>query len=179
LKGLFVPLVHRSLVYLAQEPAMERSLLVGEGTTIHFRTAVPQKLTITKPGGSEILINLQQLASEKRVRFSENDLSGIYTVASDNLILDKFAVNVDPDESNTTPSDEKHRDSMLRRIGIADNSIHMVNQVQEVQRIITESRLGSELWKQFLITALIIAIIEMFVARDNKRYLSMATKQIK
>jgi len=68
---------------------------------------------------------------------------------------------------------------MLRRIGIADNSIHMVNQEQEVQRIITESRLGSELWKQFLITALIIAIIEMFVARDNKRYLSMATKQIK
>jgi hypothetical protein len=68
---------------------------------------------------------------------------------------------------------------MFRRIGIADNSIHIVNQVQEVQRIITESRLGTELWKQFLIASLLIAIIEMLVARDNKRYHSSAVKQIK
>jgi len=54
-----------------------------------------------------------------------------------------------------------------------------VNQVQEVQRIITESRLGTELWKQFLIASLLIAIIEMLVARDNKRYHSSAVKQIK
>ena len=179
LKGLFVPLVHRSLAYLAQESAMEHSLLVGEETTIHLRTAVPSKLTITKPGNLEIFINPQQLAAEKSIRFSDDDLPGIYTVASSNLILDKFAVNIDPDESNTTPSDEKHRENMLKRIGIANNSIHTVNQMQEVQRIITESRLGAELWKQFLIAALLIAIIEMFVARDNKRYLSSAATQLK
>jgi hypothetical protein len=176
LKGLFVPLVHRSLAYLAQKSTMERSLVVGEETTIHLRTAVPPKLTVTKPGNLEILINPQQLATEKSIRFSDDDMPGLYTVASDNLILDKFVVNVDPDESNTTPSDEKHRDTMFKRIGISENSIHTVNQVQEVQRIITESRLGAELWKQFLIAALLIAIIEMFVARDNKRSLSAATK---
>jgi hypothetical protein len=59
---------------------------------------------------------------------------------------------------------------MLRRIGIAANVVHTVNQPQEVQRIITESRLGAELWKQFLIAALIIAMIEMLVARDNKHH---------
>ena len=59
---------------------------------------------------------------------------------------------------------------MFRRVGIADNSVHTVNQPQEVAHIITESRLGAELWKQFLVAALIIAIIEMLVARDNKRY---------
>jgi hypothetical protein len=179
LKGLFVPLMHRSLAYLSQESVMEHSLLVGEETTIHLRTAVPQKLTITKPGGLEIFINPRQLAAERSIQFFDNDLPGLYTVASGNVTIDKFAVNVDPDESNTTPSDEKHLDNMFRRIGITDNSIHIVNQVQEVQRIITESRLGAELWKQFLIAALLIAIIEMFVARDNKRYLSLAAKQIK
>ena len=179
LKGLFVPLVHRSLAYLVQESTMEHSLLVDEETTIHLRKAVPPKLTVTKPDGMQIFINPKQVVAERSIRFSDNELPGLYTVASGDLILDKFVVNVDPDESNTTPSDEKHRDSMFRRIGIADNSIHIVNQVQEVQRIITESRLGTELWKQFLIASLLIAIIEMFVARDNKRYHSSAVKQIK
>ena len=179
LKGLFVPLVYRSLAYLVQEATMEHSLLVDEETTIHLRKAVPPKLTVTKPDGMQIFINPQQVVAERSIRFSDNELPGLYTVASGDLILDKFVVNVDPDESNTMPSDEKHRDSMFRRIGIADNSIHIVNQMQEVQRIITESRLGTELWKQFLITALFIAIIEMLVARDNKRYHFSTAKQIK
>ena len=172
LKGLFVPLVHRSLAYLAQESVMDHSLLIGEEATIHLRRIVPPKLSITKPGGLEIFINPDNFEAQKSIRFSDDDLPGIYTVASGNLIIDKFAVNVDPDESNTTPSDEKHRNNMFKRIGITNNSIHTVNQPQEVQRIITESRLGSELWKQFLIAALIIAIIEIFIAQDNKRYIA-------
>jgi hypothetical protein len=177
LKGLFVPFVHRSLAYLAQEPAMERSLMVGEETTLHLRASSLPKLTITKPGNVQILVNPKQFATEKNIRFSDDDMPGLYTVASDNKIVDKFAVNIDPDESNTIPSDEKHRDAMFRRMGIADKSIRTVNQPQEVQRLITESRLGAELWKQFLIAALIIALIEMFVARDNKRFLSSEAKQ--
>lgn len=178
LKGLFVPLVHRSLAYLAQGSAMEHSLLVGEATTIPLHSVVPSKLTITKPGNLELVINPQQLAAEKSIRYSDDDVPGIYTVASVQTTLDKFAVNVDPDESNTAPSDETHRETMFKRIGISDNSMHTVTQPQEVQRIITESRLGAELWKQFLIAALIIAIIEMFVARDTKRHRSLAAKQI-
>ncbi len=178
LKGLFVLLVHRSLAYLVQKSAMEHSLLIDEEAVIHLRTTIPLKLTITKPGGTQIFINPQQVAAERSVRFSDNDLPGFYTIASDNLILDKFVVNVDPDESNTMPSDEKHIFNMFNRIGIVDHSIHKVNQMQEVQRIITESRFGTELWKQFLIAALLIAIIEMFVARDNKHYHSSAVKQI-
>jgi hypothetical protein len=178
MKGLFVPFVHRSLAYLAQESTSEHSLLVGEETAIHLRTAVPSKLTTAKPNGLEIIMNPQQLGAEKTIRFSDDDVPGIYTVASGTLIVDKFAVNVDPDESNTAPSENKRRDVLFRRFGISDNSIHTVNQVQEVQHLITESRLGAELWKQFLIAALVIAIIEMFAARDNKPPRSSKAAQI-
>ena len=174
LKGLFVPLVHRSLAYLAQRSTMENSLLVGEEATIHLRTALPSKLTMTKPSSVEIFLNPQQLAAAKTIHFSDDDLPGVYTVASGNLMLEKFAVNIDPDESNTTPSDTKQRDTIFRRLGMTDNSIHTVNQLQEVQRMISESRLGAELWKHFLIAAIVIAIIEMFAARDNKPHHSFA-----
>jgi hypothetical protein len=152
--------------------------LVGEETIIRLRTSSPPQLTMIKPDSLEIIIHPQQRAAEKTIHFSDGDIPGLYTVASHNLILDKFAVNIDPDESITAPADEKHRDTMFRRIGIADNVIHTVNQPQEVQRIITESRLGAELWKQFLVAAMIIALIEMFVARDNKRYPSLEVNQL-
>ena len=173
LKGLFVPLVHRSLAYLSQEPPIDHPAVVGEEITLHLRLSVPQKLTMRKPDGSVLSLNPQQIAAEKSIRFFDNDLPGFYTVSSGSSIFNMYAVNVDPDESNTAPSDEKLRMNMFRRIGIADNAIHLVNQVQDVQRVIKESRLGTELWKQFLIAALLIAIIEMFVARDRKQSLSV------
>jgi hypothetical protein len=178
LKGLFVPLMHRSLAYLVQEPITDLSLCVGDEKTIHIRTSVAPTLTITKPGGMEVLINTQQRPTDRSLRFSDTDLYGIYTVKAGNIIFDKFAVNIDPDESNTTPSNEKRREKMLMHLGIASNVVHMVHQPQEVQRIITESRLGAELWKQFLIVALLIAVIEMFVARDSKRSLTTAATHI-
>jgi hypothetical protein len=150
-------------------------LFVGDEKTIRIRTSVVPALTVTKPGGMEVLVNTQPRPIDKIIRFSDTDLNGFYIVKAGNIILDKFAVNIDPDESNTTPSNEKRREKMLMHLGIANNVVHMVHQPQEVQRIITESRLGAELWKQFLIAALLIAIVEMFVARDSKRSLTTAT----
>ncbi|RPI06884.1 MAG: VWA domain-containing protein [Ignavibacteriae bacterium] len=170
LKGLFVPLMHRSLAYLAQEPETGHSLVVGGEINFPVRTAIPQKLILTKPGNVDILLNPQTAAAEKRVRFTGTDLPGIYSVKSDHALVDKFAVNNDPEESNISPADEKHRERLYKRIGIAEHSTHIVHQVQDVHRIITESRVGAELWKQFLLTALLIALIEMFVARDKKEY---------
>jgi hypothetical protein len=175
LKGLFVPLMHRSLAYLVQEPITDLLLFVGDEETIRIRTSIAPALTVTKPGGMEVLLNTQQRPTDKSIRFFDTDLYGLYTVKAGNLILDKFAVNIDPDESNTTPSTEKQREKLLMHLGIANNVVHMVHQPQEVQRIIIESRLGAELWKQFLIAALLIAVVEMFVARDSKRSLTTAT----
>jgi hypothetical protein len=174
LKGLFVPLMHRSLAYLVQEPITDLSLFVGDEKTIRIHASVAPALTVTKPEGMEILINTQPRTTDKSIRFSDTDLYGIYTVKAGNFIIDKFAVNIDPDESNTTHSNEKRQEKMLMHLGIAGNVVHIVRQPQEVQRIITESRLGAELWKQFLIAALLIAVIEMIIARDSKRSLTTA-----
>jgi hypothetical protein len=174
-KGLFVPLLHRSLAYLAREPFTEQSLLVGEEATRHLRTSGTGKLIITKPGNVQIFLTSQQEGAEKTIRFSDDDSPGIYAVSSEHDIIDKFAVNMDPDESNTIPSDENHRSALLKRLGIEERTVHFVSQPQEAQRLIRESRLGAELWKQFLIAALVIALIEMFVARENNRFLSLDT----
>jgi hypothetical protein len=175
IKGLFVPLLHRSLSYLAQEPFADRSMLIGDERTIQMRFALPPAITVTKQGGIQVMVNTQLHATDKSVRFSDTNIPGVYTVTAGNIMLDKFAVNINPDESNTVPSNEKRREKMFTRLGIAGSTIHTINQTQEVQRMIMESRLGAELWRQFLIAALLIAVVEMFVARESKRSLASAT----
>jgi len=176
-KGLFVPLIHRSIAYLTQEQTADPSLLAGEERTIRIRNSAASIFTVIKPGGTETLVNTRQLAADKSMRFSDTDLNGFYTVKASNLVIDKFAVNIDPDESNINPSDEKRRENVLERLGIAQNVVHTVQQPQEAQRIIAESRFGAELWRQFLIAALLIAIVEMFVARNSKRSITTKSAQ--
>jgi hypothetical protein len=178
LKGLFVPLIHRSLVYLAQGPATKNSLLAGEEITARLRTSVQTKITFKGPDGKEFLGSAQQSASKQNVQFAITDLTGIYTMTAGNAVIDKFADNIDPDESDIIPASEKRRDKILKRLGTTDNMVNTVDQPQEAQHIITESRLGAELWKQFLVAALIVSIIEMFVARERSRSLdAQAQKQ--
>jgi hypothetical protein len=178
LKGLFVPLTHRALAYLAQEPTANRSLLVGEGKNIPLRNPIPPKLIIKKPDGMDAIVSTQKLVANKAVHFSDTDIPGFYITTAGSLVIDKFAINLDPKESIIAPADENRRENMLKRLGVMRNAIHPVDQSQAIQRTITESRLGSELWKQFLILAIIIAVIEMFIARDTKRSLVLSTKNI-
>ncbi len=175
LKGLFVPLIHRSIAYLSQEPTADPSLFAGEERMTRIRNSTASLLTVTKPGGMEILVSGQPRGTDKSIRFYNTDLIGFYTVKASNVVVDKFAVNIDPGESDTNPSGDKRRENMLTRLGIADNVVHIVRQQEETQSIITESRLGAELWKQFLIAALLIALVEMFAARDSKRSVTTET----
>jgi hypothetical protein len=174
-KGLFVPFVHRSLAYLAQEPLTDRSLSAGDERTIRLRTSAPPLLQVTTPDGIGIDVNVQQRRAEKSIHFYNTERCGIYTVKAGNVTLDKFAVNIDPEESNTTPSGEKRQDDLLKRLGISDHAVHIIHHPQDVQHIIRESRVGTELWKQFLAAALLLAIIEMFAARENKQSFISAT----
>jgi hypothetical protein len=176
-KGLFVPLVHRSIAYLTQEQTADPSLLAGEERTTRIRNSTASMVRVTKPGATEILVNMQQKQTEKSMRFSDTDIGGIYTVKAGNLVIDKFAVNIDPDEFIINPSGNKRLENVLTNLGITDKVVHTVLQPQETQRIITESRLGTELWKQFLIAALIIAAIEMFTARNSKRSITTENKR--
>jgi hypothetical protein len=173
LKAVFVPLIHRSLSYLAQEPAGERSIVAGEKVRMRLNIPASAKLTVKKPDGVEILVNTRQLTDEKQDNTAYSDIPGFYSVFSGKYVVEMFAVNIDPDESNTLRSGEDEREKMLNGLGIPDGAIHNIDQPGGTEKTITESRLGSEIWKQLIIMALIIAGIEMLVARSTKRSIAM------
>lgn len=169
LKGFFVPLVHRCVAYLAQPSTPHTALTVGEEIETNIYNIPPTQLTIMKPGGIAVLINSIPVGNKKIVRFAGTDLPGIYLLKVQSKIYDKYSVNVLADESKTTPVTASQRERLLKRLGIALSSMHIITQPQNIQHIIMETRLGTELWRYFLIAALFIAILEMFIARESKR----------
>ena len=174
-KALFMPLVHRSVVYLSQGSITGSSILAGEEKVTKIRTPGFSAFTVIKPGGLEILTGTRQRTAERILSFSDTDLSGIYTVKAGNIPIDKFAVNINADESDLDSPKEEQLTNLLKRLGIEKNAVHTVQQAEETQQIIMESRLGAELWKHFLAAALLIAVIEMLAARDSKRSASDET----
>jgi hypothetical protein len=176
-KGLFVPLIHRSITYLAQPSAADISSAAGDEVTLKLSGFPSGRSVIVKPGGIQVLVNPEQLGDNTVVRFAETDLPGIYSLKSGDETLDKFSINVDPDESNIARASDTQRERLVKRLGIASGSVHVIGQARDIQREVMETRLGTELWKYFLLAALIIAVAEMIAAREGKRALAAAVVQ--
>lgn len=171
LKGLFVPLLHRVVAYLAAEPQTGETL-VGEEAVLRTRSRSTDRWVVLSPSKAETVVQPRTFGLERMVRFRDTETPGIYTLNSGSTIVRKFAVNLHPDESKTAKADGVTLDRMRQRLGIAETTWLMIEPTEEILRTILQARLGVELWKHFLLAALLVAIAEMFVARDSKRALA-------
>lgn len=86
-------------------------------------------------------------------------------------MLDYAVVNHDIRESDLQKISVSEFENYLDKIGFNDNVV-FVKSGDDINKVIYQSRYGSELWKLFIIAALILALIEMFVARNTKKELT-------
>jgi hypothetical protein len=169
LKGLFVPLLHRSISYLDQEREQPNETLAGNEILLKSRVRAGVPWTVQDPNKGEVVVTPDSSGSLQVARFSETDGVGIYTAAAGKQTIEMFAVNLDPRESNTRKAPAAVIEGMLHRLGIDPASVKEVREPQDLQRTILESRFGVELWKYMLLAALIVALAEMIVARTSKQ----------
>jgi hypothetical protein len=169
LKGLFVPLLHRSISYLDQEREQPSETLAGDEILLKSRVRAGVPWTVLDPDKGEVIVTPSSVGSRQMARFTGTDRVGIYTVAAGKETVEMFAVNLDPRESNTTNAPAAVIEGMLHRLGIDPASVKEVREPRDLQRTILQSRFGVELWKYLLLAALIAALAEMIVARTSKQ----------
>ena len=171
-KGLFVPLLHRSLSYLVQDPSKIEPFLAGQDVVLRHIQSTGTRFTVRDPSTGETSHQAVVRGSDKTIHFSEAMIPGIYTVRAGSDVVRKFAVNVDPDESRTEKAEDPALQRAAETLGIDSPVVHTIKNVSQVEQVVRESRYGIELWKHMLIVALLVAVVEMFVARDTKRELA-------
>ncbi len=167
-KGLFVPLLHRSVLYLARQQARSEEVLPGSEVVIRSNTPSTGPWTVRNPEKVDIVVSPVTQAFQQLVRFSATDLPGIYTVTAGTKPLQEFVVNLDPLESRIQKAKDAEIEAMLQQMGIGNSAVQREKNADNLGQTVLQSRFGVELWKYFLILALIVAIIELLVARSSK-----------
>ena len=169
LKGLFVPMMHRSVLYLGHQQAHADNVLPGSEIVIRSNAITSDVWTIRNPQNVEVTAVPSRQSIQRVLRFAATDQLGLYEVSANNAVLQKFVVNLDSRESQMAKATPAEVNNLFKHLGIDGGAVRTVSQTTDLERSVLESRFGVELWKYFLMLALVVAIIEVSVARTTKR----------
>ncbi|MFI5237524.1 MAG: BatA domain-containing protein [Ignavibacteriales bacterium] len=168
LKSIFAPLITKSIMYLASKNYNEKDNLAGEIINVSVSERTLPQVKVKTPDGYEDIINIEKEQSSDLLAYNNTFLIGNYKIFSGEKLLSTISVNTDPAESLMDYLNQSEFDEYLKKINFNGRHITIDKDENPVQMIL-QARFGSELWRYFLLAALLIALIEMTIARNSKK----------
>lgn len=168
IKNIFAPLIIRSISYLNTNINSEEKWFAGDEIDVNISKRKSSQIKVLKPDGITEFINLKD-HSGNYLKFKNSSRVGTYKFFTDSKLLDVKSINVNPLESNF---ETILMNEFVDQIKGSNNSVVNINPSDDYLAKITTARYGSELWKLFLIIALLLALIEMYISRSSKKDLS-------
>lgn len=169
LKSLFAPIIIRSIFYLSSSEVLQQSINSMEEIAFEKNQFRSNIISVLKPSGKRDIISSDSLNTGNRYNYSKTDETGIYKVYDNNNLTTSFSVNHYNEESNLAWSNEESFTNFINNV--SDNIIFL-NSNENFKEKINQTRFGTELWRFFLILALIAAILEMIISRNTKKDLA-------
>lgn len=176
-KGIFAPLVYRSVIYAAAGGNRNETYITGVAPTItlpHYRSGAGQS-TLVSPDGVEDLLQAAPAANTggeytRGTSFAIKAfrIPGIYELKNAKTHVASIVVNADKLESDTRPVSRDELSLFWKRMGVPESSIESLDQGDQIQNAVLQSRFGVELWKYCIALALLLALVEMLIARDSR-----------
>ncbi|KAB2909030.1 MAG: BatA domain-containing protein [Ignavibacteriales bacterium] len=163
---IFAPLVYRSLFYLAsQEPAIQGTL-TGEDISLSGKKVGAGKIEVSMPNGGTAF--LQTGKNGGGVIFKETTQPGVYSFSRDDDVVEMVPVNLDSAESNTARLSDDELKEYFAAIRVKEKPLKVDN-IDELTAKMGEVAGGSELWKIFIILALLLIAAEMYLSYARKK----------
>ena len=173
LTGLFPSILIRSLQYLAGDINENLDFPIGQ-TNILASNGLKKLDYYINPENKKIpfAVDFEKPADEKKLTknyfsfpyTSNSGIPGFYTffdsASGRNSIA---ALNPDPNESNLDVIDVKEITNYFEKFGF--KSIKYIDKPENLKNEIKSLRNGLELWKYFLLLAILLIIIEIFYSR--------------
>lgn len=168
IKSIFAPLMNKSVAYLTSKERDQNIFIAGEEVNINLRNQNSSQIKIIKPDKSEEFIKLNDNPSRDYLAYSNTNEAGNYKFYSVDKLVDNISINTDPAESKTNYADESDFENYLKEIKF-DGTYVPIDKESNITEKILQARFGSELWRYFLLVAIILALIEMTIARNTKK----------
>ena len=162
LKGIFSPLLHRLVFYLSQYGSVAiEPLEIGDEISLLFAGAADE-LTIDTPLGDRIKLSPSVASEAYRVDYSNTESPGIYKFKSGNEVQNKFAVNVNSQESDFRKVSMEKLDSMF-----GGRQYYYWEESDNISERINEIRTGREISRYFIIGVLIFLLLETIIQHEK------------
>ncbi|MDR0927706.1 MAG: BatA domain-containing protein [Ignavibacteria bacterium] len=169
--GIFPTIIIRSVAYLGSHPELSYNFEIGKNTQVMIQKkySTGGNFRIIDPNGNEFLRQAAMLPSGAVLDFDDMNLPGVYTIYnSNNVVVGLISLNLQASESDFTIfTTDELTDKIKERI--SDNTkITIIDKLDDVADSIARTRTGTELWRLFILLALLLAIAEMLVQKNFK-----------
>lgn len=168
---LFPALLVRSQYYLtsSSESGVMSSLSGKNILTISKKDSPSNNFKIVDPNGNEFQIQAASIPSGSVLIFEELELLGHYEVYnSKNKAVGILSINHDVGESETQFLSPDEISKKLAEILPENTNVEVITDPKLIDKNMIRSSLGTELWKLFVILALLCGIAELFVQKIYK-----------
>lgn len=165
LKGLFVPLMHRLVRYLSRPVDPDQPYLVGQPLRRHLPgTSVDDRLQAETPSGRKLWLSAVMQAGRCWWQIPRIEEAGLWRLWQDGRLVDLFAVNPDPREADLSLVSRQRLEQLF-----GPGRTHFFLPQDELHSLVLGKRYGRELWRECLALALLLLLLELWLARAPQR----------
>ncbi len=166
-RGLFVPLLYRSVYYLSAGGSVAgEQLVAGRPSELRLSGLAPgTSLRLVGPDGAEVAPDQRSLFGATLLQVGRTlDVPGVYDVKAGDRLVRRVAVNVDPAESDLRTVGADSAAAQLQ--SVLGTSVQPVTGEgdEAVAEALRTQQVGTEIWNVFLLLALGFLVAEMLVA---------------
>jgi hypothetical protein len=167
-KSIFLPVIIRSTYFLGNNFEQRNDHYIGRSNLIEINRE-NEISALTDPSGNEKEINTvpgkNNFFNLPYDRFTSEP--GIYTLKSNSGGEVNFSLNHDPVESLTDNMDENEIKDFFEKLDF--ENVFYIAPGSEVTVNISQARTGLELWKYFLLAALMFLALELFLSKRMEK----------
>lgn len=165
MRGIFVLLINRSVVYLAGATTEEKDdFYVNDEIAFQPDGSFSNPdLTMEGPDGEIVKIKPEVFRGKYSVRYSGTQHPGIYKLFNQGERLTQWAVNYDPVETENAAIDPHQLKDVIET-----EQFYVIENTGDIEERLVQSRFGTELWRYFAAAALILILIEMALVREKR-----------
>ncbi|MCR4416901.1 MAG: VWA domain-containing protein [Ignavibacteria bacterium] len=165
LKPIFVPLINRIALY-ANSNGTNLNFIAGDDVQFKPFKRITDQLRVQAPDGKEMIFSSENLGKNV-VSIGKLENAGNYKILEGDKLIGMISVNINSRESNLTKLKDDEFEKFAK-LSFPSSKFRILNLEVNPQEIIAQERYGTELWKLFLILAIICLVIEMIIARASK-----------
>jgi len=162
-KAFFAPLIQRCAGYLSVRFTDEIAHICGE--PIQINSASGEGIKAELPDGSSVILNKPVSGA---LLLNKTAMPGLYKFYEGGKLIDFSSLNFDAKEAAFESIHAEGFKDLLKDKKI-ESPAAQLNMKNNIKQELEAARFGTELWKHFLILALLFASAEMILSRASRK----------